>query len=1059
MRRILGGFAFVLALVGTASAERLPIKTYTTADGLAHLRVTCIIVDSRGFLWLCGPQGLSRFDGQGFATYGVPEGLTDTRINDFLQTSLGAYFVATNGGGVYRFTPQIDSRVTQRPGRQGNGDHTASASRFTALPVGDDPQTNRVNVLYEDRRGRLWAGTDGGLFSLDGSTDQATFMRVKLDLPSRPDRAVQIWALAEDHEGSLWMGTSWGLVRRSPDGRALHIAVQPAQGTDRVRALLIDRDQRMWIGHDTGLIVYRPVPNRANISDLIRSSRESGALHTVNLPATPGDVARYTPDDGVSGGGVRALLQSSDGQIWIGTWDGLTQFNGEHFRPFTRGQGINRVIALAEDREGNIWFGTLANGALRLARNGFSAYTEADGLANATIRGVFESRAGDLYAVSSNQRIHRFRGNAFTAVRPNLSEDVAELVNPGLPISDRAGEWWIPAGAGLYRFPKVDDLQELGRVRPKAIYTTRDGLAGDDVFALFEDARGDIWIGRRMPTSSVLTRWERATGTFHRYSDADGLPPFNRTTAFAEDHSGNVWIGFQNGGLARYRNGRFMLFTHADGAPAAGIGALYLDHDHRLWVGSARPGLMRIADPGADRPRFVPYTIAHGLSGDAVGCITEDRLGRLYLGMGSGHIDRLDPATGRVRHYTTADGLAGATWTSAFRDRSGNLWFGAYDALFRLVPGPDRPQSPPVVLIGDLRVAGDSYVASDLGEIEIPRFVLESDQNQIQIEFFGLGEGPGDELRYQYQLEGADRDWNAPTNQRSVNYASLSPGRYRFVVRAFANDGSVGQKPATVAFTILPPFWQRPWFLSLAAILVTAGAYSLYRARVAQLLAVERVRMRIAADLHDDIGGSLSRIAIQSEVAGREAAALGEQPARRFLEIADGARGLVDSLSDVVWSVDPRRDDLASVCRRIREYADDLLVGSGMRWTCASSPNLESVKLDPRARRNLFLLLKEAVTNVARHASARSASMEFTLTNREFRAELRDDGRGFDQTQPERESQSDRHGIASMRGRAERLGGRLTIQSSPGIGTTVTVQMPLVRPWNRMTMLLSRRLR
>jgi signal transduction histidine kinase len=362
------------------------------------------------------------------------------------------------------------------------------------------------------------------------------------------------------------------------------------------------------------------------------------------------------------------------------------------------------------------------------------------------------------------------------------------------------------------------------------------------------------------------------------------------------------------------------------------------------------------------------------------------------------------------------------------------------------------------VLIGGLRVAGERYLASDLGEIEIPRFELESDQNQIQIEFFGLGEGPGDELRYQYRLEGADRDWNAPTDQRSVNYASLSPGRYRFVVRAVATDGGVAEQPATVAFTVLPPIWQRAWFLTLAAILATSGTYWLYRVRVAQLLAVERVRMRIAADLHDDIGGSLSRIAIQSEVAGREAAALGEQPARRLVEIGDSARGLVDALSDVVWSVDPRRDDLASVCRRIREYADDLLVGSGMRWTCVSSPNLESVKLDPRVRRNLFLLLKEAVTNVARHASAQSASMEFTVANREFRAELRDDGRGFEPAPLERGS-PDRHGIASMRGRAERLGGKLTIQSSPGLGTTVSVQVPIVRPWNRMSMLLSRRLR
>jgi ligand-binding sensor domain-containing protein/anti-sigma regulatory factor (Ser/Thr protein kinase) len=1060
VRRFLSGCALVLGLMGTAAAERLPIKTYTTADGLAHLRVSCITVDSRGFLWFCGPQGLSRFDGQGFVTYGVAEGLVNTLINDFRETSLGEYWVATNGGGVYRFTPAIQGRDPRPAGRRGNGDDAASASRFTAFPLGDDPQTNRVNVLYEDRQRRLWAGSDGGLFCLDRSSEPAAFERVTLDLPSRPDRAVQIWALVEDHEGNLWMGTSWGVVRRSPHGRTLHIPVQPAQGMDQVRALLIDRDHRIWIGHDTGLIVYRPGLNREIASsDLARTSRKPRAPRTLELPAAPGDAERYGLEDGLAGGGVRALLQSSDGQVWIGTLDGLTRFDGERFGAFTRAQGINRVNALAEDREGNIWSGTLATGAMRLARNGFSAYTEADGLANATIRGVFESRTGDLYVVSANQRIHRFDGSGFTAVRPNLSEDVAEVVNPGMPLRDRTGEWWIPGGAGVYRFPNIDDVQQLARIQPKAIHTTLDGLAGDDVFNQFEDARGDIWIGRRIPTSSVLTRWERATGIFHPYSDADGLPSFSRTTAFAEDHAGNVWIGFQNGGLARYRSGRFRLFTHADGAPAGGIEALYVDHDGRLWVGSARPGLTRIDDPAADPPRFVPYTSAQGLLDDIVHCITEDQLGRLYLGMPSGRIDRLDLATGRVRHYNAADGLAGAPLTAAVRDRSGSLWFGSYDALYRLVPVPDRPRSPPVVLIGGLRVAGESRLASDLGESEIPRFELESTQNQLQIDFFGLGEGPGDELRYQYQLEGADRDWNAPTNHRSVNYASLAPGRYRFVVRAVATDGSVGQNPAAVAFTILPPIWQRTWFLTLAAIVMTAGAYLLYRTRVAQLLAVERVRMRIAADLHDDIGGSLSRIAIQSEVAGREAARLGEQPAHRLLEIADGARGLVDALGDVVWSVDPRRDDLASVCRRIREYADDLLAGSGMRWTCALSPNLESVKLDPQARRDLFLLLKEAVTNVARHASARSASMEFTLTNREFRAELRDDGRGFDPTLLECEDHPDRHGITSMRRRAERLGGRLTIQSSHGIGTTVSLQMPLRRPLERMTMLLSRRLR
>ena len=307
------------------------------------------------------------------------------------------------------------------------------------------------------------------------------------------------------------------------------------------------------------------------------------------------------------------------------------------FPRITRPQGIHRGSRLPGWR-GQVWLGTLAIGALRLARNGFSVLHRGRRACRATIRGVFESRAGGLFVVSNNQRIHHFDGRGFTAVRPNLSEDVAELVNPAFPFQTARANGGSRAGR-TYWFPNVDD-RELGHVRPKAVHTTRDGLAGDDVFTLFEDFEA---ISGLVEDADLFGPDEVGAGhgDLSPVTDVDGLPPFNRTPAFAEDHAGNVWIGFQNGGLARYRNGRFMLFTHADGAPAAGISALYLDHARRLWVGSVRPGLTRIEDPAADRPRFIPYPIAHGLSDDAVGCITEDQLGRLYLGWGSGHIDRL----------------------------------------------------------------------------------------------------------------------------------------------------------------------------------------------------------------------------------------------------------------------------------------------------------------------------------------------------------------------------------------------------------------------------------
>ncbi len=695
-------------------AQRLPIKTYTTADGLAHERVHSILADSRGFLWFCTAQGLSRFDGHSFTTYGTAQGLPSAVITNLLETSRGVYWVATNGGGVARFD---DAR---RPIPHGAAHDAATrsrardSSRFTVLAVSDRPEPNRVNVLYEDRKGRLWAGTDGGAFLLDESAS-ATFREVDLGLPSGPDRAVLVWAFAEDAEGSLWIGSSWGLSRRLPDGRTLHYTVGPVQGADHVRALLADEGDRIWIGHETGLIAFYAEPASSSLAS--RALRPIRA-RSINAPAKAGDAIRYANADGLAGASIRVLHRSSDGHLWIGSLDGLTRFDGQRFEAITKGGGVTGTLSVAEDRDGNVWVGTSAAGASRIARHGFSTFTEADGLGRGNIGELIQDPSGSLYVVTGGQFVHRLAEARFVTVRPNLSDEPADSISLAVGLRDHTGEWWLPGDRGVYRFPSVAKLEDLSRIRAKAIYTTRDGLAGEDVIRLFEDSRGDIWIGRRIPTSLVLTRWERATGVFHRYSEAHGLPAFSRITAFAEDRSGNVWLGFRNGGLARYRAGGFERFTAADGAPDGVITALHLDGQGRLWVGSAERGASRIDAPADDRPRFVAYTTVDGLSSNSVSCITDDRLGRIYLGVARG-LDRLDTRAGRVRHFTTADGLAGSAPYSAMRDRHGALWFATLRGLSRLIPEPDRPGAPPAVFIGGLRVAGESYFVSDLGEREV----------------------------------------------------------------------------------------------------------------------------------------------------------------------------------------------------------------------------------------------------------------------------------------------------------------------------------------------------
>jgi ligand-binding sensor domain-containing protein len=238
--------SLLLAAVADAAAERLPIKVYTTADGLAHNRVKRIVQDSRGFLWFCTADGLSRFDGYQFTNLGVDDGLPAPSINDLVETTDGVYWIATNSAGVVRF----DLLAGTRPGKGG------TQPRFRRYPVSREPVSNRVNVLHRDPAGILWVGTDGGLCRMNDGGGEKAFRPVALGIPSHPDIQVQVFALIEDREGSLWIGTKFGLVRRSFDGRMTHYQIQPSGGDDSVLALLADSNDRLWVGHRAGLIGF-----------------------------------------------------------------------------------------------------------------------------------------------------------------------------------------------------------------------------------------------------------------------------------------------------------------------------------------------------------------------------------------------------------------------------------------------------------------------------------------------------------------------------------------------------------------------------------------------------------------------------------------------------------------------------------------------------------------------------------------------------------------------------------------------------------------------------------
>lgn len=244
-------------------------------------------------------------------------------------------------------------------------------------------------------------------------------------------------------------------------------------------------------------------------------------------------------------------------------------------------------------------------------------------------------------------------------------------------------------------------------------------------------------------------------------------------------------------------------------------------------------------------------------------------------------------------------------------------------------------------------------------------------------------------------------------------------------------------EPAVLSFRILPPVWRRWWFLSLVTVVLVAGALALHHVRVRQILAMERIRRQIATDLHDDIGSGPSQIAILSEVAKREAS-----PSETELlnEVASLARSTRDSMSDIVWAVNPRKDRLTDLVRRMRQAAFNLLEAEGLRveFRAPKDSEIEGIGLAPDRRRHVLLIFKEAITNVARHAQATRVDVDITLEADVLRLTIRDDGLGFDP-----EVGQDGHGLQSLRERSAHLEARLEMESAAGRGTTVRVTIPL----------------
>lgn len=1007
-------FIFIFS-ASFSNAERLPVKTYTVADGLLRDVVYRIKQDSRGFMWFCTTEGISRFDGATMTNFTVADGLPNRIVGDFLETRNGTIYIAT-GKGLARLNPH---------GVRGSAENPL----FTVV-LPENEKAQNIKTLFEDENVQTWVGTSDGLYKLIETGGQIRLENVPLGEPlkisgsaiSAPSpNTISVSAIRSDRRGTLWIGTNGGgLFRLAPDGNVRRFTTDNTAelGDNKITDLLEDRDGQIF---------------------LTKRSDEFGGLCRLDAESNGNPFKKcYTTGDGLGSNWIRDILQTKDGQIWLATTPGLCRFQTDNPASVCKTYKAQNdlcddITALAEDREGNLWLGSPC-GVKKIARYGFTTYQMSDeNSGEYHVNSILEDSMGELFISTFNNEnaVGRFDDDKFSFVKPRLPAYVnyhgwgwQQTV-----LHDSKGAWWIPTGYGVFRSPDNTNFENLADA---PLIRQETGAKGTEVFRLFEDSRGDIWM---MTTNSAneLFRWERATDVWHDYTREVGFSDYRVGSAIVEDSHGNVWFGatsdHQNSALIRYRDGEFLVLDQSAGAPTGWIQDLFLDSRGRLWIASDTDGVWRVNETDAEKLEFVKYTILNGLTSNSTASVTEDQYGRIYIGTWRG-IDRLTPDTGQIENFTTADGLPAGFVESSFRDRKNNLWFATDRGLTRFVPEPVRTRQPPTILITGWRVNGEPQSVSILGEAEIPTLDLTSDQRQITIDFLGLGESLGEKIKYEYRF--GDADW-MPTGERVLNFANLAAGEYKFEVRAQTADETYSLSPASVSFKIAAPIWQRWWFIALLALAFGLVIYLIYKNRLRRFLELEKVRTRIATDLHDDIGANLTRISLLSEVAKQKSDNGNEQ---MLSSIAEIARESVASMNDIVWAIAPEHDGLSDLTIRMRRHAEEIFALRDIDLEFNAPTANAGVQLSVGSRRDLLLIFKEAVSNAAKHSDCSKVAIDFSLKNSFLRLRIEDDGRGFDANEI-----FDGQGLRSMTRRAQSLGGDLTIVSSDG--TIVKFEMNL----------------
>jgi signal transduction histidine kinase/ligand-binding sensor domain-containing protein len=953
-------------------------------------------------------------------SFGVRDGLIHERVNGFLEDHLGFLWVPT-WEGLSRF--------------DGAGFVNFGTDRGLRCPL--------VWCVAESPRGRIWAGTHGGGAAriTSGPPGAPTFEPVSLAPTADDDVGFE---LAFGPEGDLLVATPEGVRRcADPDADAPRFDLVWRSGDrDWDQQAIVAAEGRTWflgarrlVGIRGGDVVERQGPPGAALNEAVHSSPRADGSCLVLTGAglfafDPKLLAKEAPpftalDLPIPNETIHALAWGADGTVWVGSVHGLYEIAAGRTVRFDTAAGLvdEMVRNLAIDRAGSLWIGTEFGGFTQLRRRAIRTFLPA-GSSDPIFVVKLAITPDEVFASTNYSGLYHLRGDALELLRGIARPPVDAARFRVAAVRD--GSLWFGSAEGVFHARKLTP-------EPGEVDQWRLG-SGEEAFGdLYLDRGGTTWVGSFGGHLYKIAPGARQAEAVP-FPTASNYPP--RT--FAEDASGRLWVAPADQLWRRRDDGGFEPVV-VSGVPAPLQPRCFLfDPSGLLWVGTRFNGVVALALDREPPALARHLTTRDGLPSDHVPALARTADGSLWFGTGRGLV-RFDPVASMLRIFGPDDGLAGSTVSDLEVDSHGLLWIGTAGGLSCLDPKARPPEpAPPLLYVAGAVAGGRSIAPSFRGATRLDGVVVPSDRRELVARFEAVDLAGGRSRRFEHRLEGQDANWSAPDADATVTFAGLAPGRYTLSMRAIG-AGGLRSAAASVSFEVLAPLWRRPWFLGGAALLVVAAAFALHQARVTRALALERVRTQIATDLHDDAGANLSQIAILAEVARRDAK---ESDARLLSDVAQLARVTRSSIADLVWAVDPRRDTLLDLVQRVRSVAANLLEAGAARLEFRAPPSAElaAIELDPATRRHLLFLLQEALNNAARHSAATRVEVEFALAPGLLKAAVRDDGRGFDPAAP-----SSGTGLLSVRRRARAIGAELRLESAPGRGTRVEIDLPLAR--------------